>query len=115
MTERFRIIDTPAGEAPEWVRKEWQGLELPISPSQMRCEPEDNGMTMGVLGGAPAPENKYGFRVTGEVALELLAKKSPEAAAWWRRNAPHVASMELVFGEKFCELIPDNTDSPSDH
>jgi len=91
--EKFIIIATPPGQAPEWVRKEWVGLELPISELT-------NGFQAGVLGGKP--ENLGGFSVDGQVAIDLLNKKSPKAAEWWRTNAPHVLSARLVFKQEVC-------------
>ena len=32
LKQRFiKIVSVPSGEAPEWVRKEWVGLELPLA------------------------------------------------------------------------------------
>src|SRR5947199_83534 len=30
----IRIIDVPPGEAPEWVRRAWVGLVLPLAPGE---------------------------------------------------------------------------------
>ncbi len=98
--ERIRIIATPPGQAPESVRDQWVGLELPLS------EPL-NGKVRGVLDFRPTPGNPEVFCVNGETALELLAKKSPEAATWWLKNAPMVTAGQLAFLREVCELVPD--------
>jgi hypothetical protein len=30
MTLRIRIVSAPPGEAPQWVREQWIGCELPL-------------------------------------------------------------------------------------
>jgi hypothetical protein len=39
---KVRVFDLPPGEAPEWVRRAWVGLDLPLTPgnrSRNRCLP----------------------------------------------------------------------------
>ena len=76
---KIRIISTPPGGAPEWVRKEWVGLELPTVESSGRPQ-------VGATGGKP--ENLGGFQINGKVAIDALKEKSPEAAKWWEDNWP---------------------------
>ena len=99
MGEKIRIIDVPPGQAPDWVRKAWVGLEIPLAVQLSAA----SSLQEGVLGGKP--ENLGGFQVRGEIAITLLSKKSPEAAKWWHRNAPYVLSEILVFKKNVCELI----------
>ena len=96
MKKTFKIIATPPGQAPEWVRKEWVGVELPMSES-------GPGHQHGVLGGQP--ENIGGYKTNGLTAVNLLNAKSPKAAEWWHKNAPHVLSAELVFKKEVCVEI----------
>ncbi|MCK9588143.1 MAG: hypothetical protein M0Q93_02130 [Terrimicrobiaceae bacterium] len=93
---KFKIIAAPPGQAPEWVRNEWIGLELPLD------EPA-NGVQMGVLGGQA--ENVGGCAVRGDIAIDLLEGKSPDAAQWWKVNAPHVMCGRLVFARDVCEIF----------
>jgi len=93
----IRIVSVPPGQAPEWVREQWVGLELPI------IEEEQSGMQTGVLGGGA--QNIGGFRVDGLVAIKTLEAKSPKAVSWWKENAPAVISNQLVFKKEVCQLI----------
>lgn len=61
---------------------------------------------VGVLGGPPDQENLGGYPVETEKAVRALKEKSPEAATWWE-ELPTIGLMNhLVFGRKFCELVP---------
>lgn len=64
--EAIRIIAVPPGDAPEWVRQAWVGLELPLAPD--------------------APKGKA--VVYSHEAIAVLAKANPKAAAWWKTNFP---------------------------
>jgi hypothetical protein len=61
---------------------------------------------VGVLSNQPA-NCCEGYAVHGATAVQLLAAKAPEAAAWWRRHAPHVLTggYELVFPAEICERL----------
>ncbi len=47
-----------------------------------------------------------GYAVEAPPALEILANASPEAAAWWRENTPHLIAPKryLVFHEEVCRI-----------
>jgi hypothetical protein len=49
----------------------------------------------------------YGYAVNGRAAVKALASHSPEAAAWWRTNAPHVlaSGYRLWFPSDVCEPV----------
>lgn len=114
--ETVRIVATPAGEAPEWVRKAWVGLDLP-------CKSAKSAMfvTLGVT--APAPtfwaklgmslgfggERQKGFAVPAIAAVEALAAVNPEAAAWWRENTPQLLrpGQALLFDEAACKMADE--------
>jgi hypothetical protein len=93
------IIDVPDGEAPLWVREKWVGLRVPLAPRRATLVVAP---TAGVLSGPRTliarPFNvllgrakwHQGYFVPGSDALQILALASPEAAAWWSENAPHV-------------------------
>ena len=95
----IRIIATPPGQAPDWVRQEWVGLEIPLDET-----PKLSGtIQMGVLGG-PA-QHPGGFRVNTRVTLDLLQKKSPDAARWWRENINPDFMTHLIFKREVCEEV----------
>lgn len=102
----IRIVDIPPGEAPEHVRKAWVGLVLPLA------EGEGGRRTLPVFGVISAPRTRWriflalllrrftradGYVVDAPTAIERLAQSSPEAADWWRSNAPHL----LQEGQRF--------------
>lgn len=98
---KIKIVATPAGQAPLWVREQWVGLVLPVDEKELFPVPQT-----GVLGGIPSPENLGGYPVETTEAIRLLGEKSQEAAAWWEA-LPTIGLMDhLVFGRKFCELVP---------
>jgi hypothetical protein len=114
----IRIIATPAGEAPEAIRRAWVGLVLPLH------EKFDRPVThplFGVLTGPKTllsmffknlfttPARRDSYMVTAQVAIELLAKHNPTAAQWWVDNTPHFVKSTrwlLAFEPKVCELLP---------
>jgi hypothetical protein len=112
---KIRIIAVPPGEAPLWVREKWVGLELPLS---QKSQAALSRQTAGVLSG---PKNflsalagyffgRYastsGFLVPVLGALQVLEAASPEAAAWWRTNTPHLCkpSRRFMFHAHVCEV-----------
>ena len=93
----IRIVSTPPGQAPEWVRKQWVGVEIPLA------EQKSGGIQMVARGGKP--ENTGGYQVDTIKAVEALQKKSPRAAKWWEENVPLAAIPQLVFSKDACELV----------
>jgi hypothetical protein len=107
------ISKTPAGEAPEWVRQAWVGLRLPVAGSGL--EP---AMTSGVLSGPANPLERLlallkgqlklnrGYAVYTADALAILEQHRPDAAAWWRDNAPKVLNprRRFLFHADCCSL-----------
>jgi hypothetical protein len=109
-----RIVAVPPGEAPFWVRQKWVGLELPV----VRYSAHRKFLTFGVLSTPRSwlaqwaailrgrVEVIAGYAVEAAPAVEILAKASPEAAAWWRENTPHLIAPKryLVFHEEVCRI-----------
>lgn len=93
----IRIVSTPPGQAPEWVRKEWIGVEIPLPEQKLSV------IQMGVRGGKA--ENVGGYQVDTSKAIEALQKKSPKAAKWWEENVPLTSIPLLVFSKDVCELV----------
>ncbi len=100
---RVRIVGVPPGEAPDYIRRSWVGLELPLAPGL-------SGpvliATEGVVSGQDdGPMD--GYVVLGSEAMKLLAAHDSEAALWWRTHAPHVVAhgYQLVFPAEVCERV----------
>jgi hypothetical protein len=112
----IRIIATPPGEAPEEVRREWVGLELPLAQGE-------TGRRAGAAGGALSgprtflakllaelvgrPALEHGYVIDAPEALDVLAHKAPWAAQWWRECAPHCwePGHRFVFAAELCEEV----------
>ena len=102
----LRITAVPPGEAPLWVREKWVGLSLPIAQRQAKAR---SLLTSGVLSGprgffssigalvAGKLERRSGFLVEAQAAIAVLAESSPEAAAWWQENTPHLLRPKRYF------------------
>src|SRR5262249_16921735 len=97
---RLRILRTPPGEAPEDIRRAWVGAELPLRRGETEPAPHES---VNVLS-QQSPEWTNGYVVDGRAAVAALASLSPDAAAWWRANAPHVVARgyRLFFPAEVC-------------
>ena len=91
-----KVISIPVGEAPERVRREWVGLELLASDEQ--CDKTEVGIES--LEDIP---HRYHIHVPSKAAIEVLAKKSLEAADWFRRLVP--PDVDLSFGRDEVEVL----------
>jgi hypothetical protein len=88
------------------VRERWVGLALPLA--QRKASPL-SFLTSGVLSGPKGfmawigslLTGKFrlrpGFLVETRAAITVLAQSSPEAAEWWRTNAPHLLTGKRYF------------------
>ena len=111
-----KIITTPPGEAPQWVREKWVGLELPLQ--QWSASPTTS-RTGGVLSGPRGVsgilvhlvtgnfQRQNGYKVNVLKAVAILERASPEAAHWWRTSAPHLMTPSrcFLFPEHVCKVI----------
>ncbi len=101
---KIKIIAVPAGEAPEEIRREWVGLEIPLPPGK-------RGLVVGQSSGiASARKDAFrGYVVDTETAVSLLAERAPAAATWWRHHAAPLfqPGRRLAFREECCEPIDD--------
>ena len=103
MPQKIKFIGVPPGQAPDWVRKEWIGVEVPL----IEGPPLNPALLAGALGGKADPRSFGGYRVEPVVAFAALREKSPEAADWWETRFPPGRSglVELVFARDVCELV----------
>ena len=93
----------PPGEAPEWVKQAFIGLEFPI---EGRPEPSTevgavSGKVRSSVSGKIRPSDGYFVRI-GE-AIKILEAKNPKVAQWWRENSAGITG--LIFAKDVCELI----------
>jgi hypothetical protein len=109
-----RIIAAPPGEAPLWVRQRWVGLDLPVA----RYSGRSRFLGLGVLTiprswwgqwlavARGRAELVAGYAVEALPAVGILGESSPEAAAWWRENTPHLIAPRryLIFHEDVCRI-----------
>ncbi|MDO9399376.1 MAG: hypothetical protein Q7T79_01655 [bacterium] len=95
---QIKIIDVPLGQAPDWVRKEWVGLILPVAENLPPLT-----FLIGALDGEV--KNPSGYAVETTTAIKTLAIKSPEAAKWWEDNISSDLMPWMFFHEKVCRLI----------
>jgi hypothetical protein len=116
----IRITRTPPGEAPEHIRQAWVGLVLPVHE---RFAGQQRRLGVGVLTGpgtwlgvllavlTSRAKCETGYVVEAKVALDLLAAHAPEAAAWWRTNAPRFLEPGrcFLFAAEVCEDISGTT------
>jgi len=101
---RLLILRTPAGAAPEPVRQARVGLELPVSAA--------GEFTLQSVLDPEAPRSQvaqWWWRLTGRLkrdrgyavfvvdAREVLERRHPTEAAWWRQHAPHLCVPGRVF------------------
>jgi hypothetical protein len=106
--QKIRIVSTPPGGAPEWVRKEWVGLELPVA--DLTTFERASGRILNVSPDRP-PENEGGYPVRFDEAIPILrekSRKSREAAIWWcqwEEDQPSTFQGILVFKKEVCQLI----------
>ncbi|KQY62310.1 MULTISPECIES: hypothetical protein [unclassified Brevundimonas] len=111
---RIRIVRRPAGEAPEWVRDAWIGIEIPL----LVAEPVSTS-GFGVLTGpknivldwflclAGRAKPVAGYVVAADTAVACLAEHAPAAADWWRTEVPYLVrpGARFVFDEPSSERI----------
>jgi len=80
-----KVIKIPDGPAPEKFRKSWVGLQLPALGDNPVLE---QNFVTGEL-----RKSRESILVLASSALDILEKKDPDAARWFREHMP--PDMEL--------------------
>ena len=110
---KIRIIKTPRGAAPEWVREAWVGLVLPLGdhpagdPRLLRRFGVTSFWRKRLFPWTAARyEPADFFPVFANKAIAVLQKTQPDAAWWWTENTPHLLhpTARLIFRRDECEL-----------
>ncbi len=116
----IRIIAVPPGEAPEEVRRAWVGVRIPLPlfhrhPRAWRSAGVLTGprtiaarlsaLWSGRLGRA------NGYAVSVVEAIAALEAADPQAAKWWRENAPYLIKpgKAFVFSSEVCVVDDAHT------
>lgn len=103
-TAKIKIVAVPAGEAPEHVREQWVGLELPLIPDHSHGSLR-NLDAQGVITQRETVVHSA-FVVNAREAIDLLAAKHPRAGNWWKQTGwYHEPGAMLVFRAEECELL----------
>lgn len=78
----MKVTSTPSGEAPEWVRRAWIGLILPLATgfSAPSSIPVRGAVSGNLLGQGSV------YTVPAKVAIDILDMSQPKAANWWKNN-----------------------------
>ena len=117
----IQIVSTPAGEAPEWVRQAWVGLDLPCTGARpatyatrgvTAAPPSFWQKLRGALGYGGVPLT--GYCVPAVEAVDALAMVNPEAAAWWRDNTPQLLTpgQAFLFEKAACKASGADSNPP---
>ena len=100
----IRFVSIPKGDAPDWVRSAWIGVEVTCLFSHDGI-PFDKGGVYNVVSGLEIPEYP-GYIVFQTHALEALRKKSPEAARYWSKlGFPLYDSALFLFSLESAEVV----------
>jgi hypothetical protein len=112
----IRVVAVPPGEAPQHVREAWVGLTLPLARG---CRQPHTARTVGVVTGPTTWWGKcmallvgrtnkaYAYVVPSAEAIRILSEQAPDAADWWKKNAPHYVSDTALFAfrAEACEPV----------
>lgn len=90
---KIKIIDVPPGFAPEHIRKQWVGIEIPLTQN-----PIPEGKEVARIGN----DNTGGYQVNGVDAVKALREADKnEAADFWE----DYSSGKFKFKKEVCEVI----------
>ena len=99
----IRIVQMPEGQAPDEIKMQWIGLELPCHPFEGY---PDQCMDEGVLDHNPVERNERGFSVPQDKAIEALeAAGRTDAARWWRDRGFPIPDGLFGFDTPSAEIV----------
>lgn len=91
-----RIITIPPGFAPEKIRKQWVGVELPLASDEEIAEDPPSGFGIG-------SDNTNGYLVLRDKAIEALRQAGKKEAADFWDSFP--LGRFLRFKKEVCEVV----------
>lgn len=97
MPDSIRITAVPPGNAPDYVREAWVGVEIPLAPDQ---EVGDDKFWSG-------RGNVGGYLVQTSDAIDALrAADKSDIAAYWEAIRM-MTGHQLMFGTDYCEVVSE--------
>lgn len=90
----IKIKSVPMSQAPEWVRRAWIGLVMPVRHTY-------KGSSIPILS-VKKEELEDWYQVNSSEALDVLKEKNMPAYDWWVKNWP---SPTFMFNSGCCQLI----------
>ena len=101
MINMIKIVKTPTGEAPEWVREAWVGLFLPLYYIA-----NESGEVEGVVSRQIIQiAREKVWCVEQNVAIGLLMTQNEKAAEWWIEQGYPIPDKVFTFGHDEAELV----------
>ena len=114
IAHEVEIVIAPGGDPPDWVRKSWVGLRLPVigDVQEMDIHGVSAATPKGKIGRALARLLRRlvparGYLINAAQAVDILEDSKPEAARWWRENTPQMLDgrANLMFHEWACRRV----------
>ena len=91
MTTTIKVVSITPDGSPQWVQDAWVGCELPVLVNK------PVGACAEGFGDSQPAFVGTGYVVDADVALAVLEKRSPEAAAWMKVAVAKSGMPHLVF------------------
>jgi hypothetical protein len=101
MGNHVKIVQTPSGGAPDWVREAWVGMILPLQPQKVMSDQTVRNVVSLV------EVKNNGFSVSAMQAIDTLADRNPKAANWWKTNTRCYSKGTVFVFNKECGDIVD--------
>ena len=95
MSMNIRIVKMPLGFAPEEIRAQWVGVEIPYTPG------EHDSLQGGTWVGEG---NENGYVVATDDAIESLVNSGKVEAAEYLNAILSFGGGVLRFGKEYCEV-----------
>ena len=100
---RIRIVSMPKGEAPDEIKREWIGVEIPCIMYEGTACPDSQ--THGAVSGEKEEFCQH-YVVYQQSALLALQKKSKDAAEWWlMRGFPQYVGALFSFDAECVQVV----------